>query len=312
MRPLAKVAVVILASVALYLGLFAFIATKPMSIGFYYRLFESKATYADSINGPKILVMGGSNSFYSVRCEAIEAATNKPCVNLAVTVAFGRNIMLAQLKRLARRGDVILMPLEFRLYRDVFDSSWFAIGAPYTFTFDRSIFVQLRPETQLHYAFSFDMRYLLASIVENVQWWSGARARENFSFQTRQGDRKGHPRSVRTVLPKQESMAGGARELDLDGRLAQDYIAFFQWAGRAGVTVIGTFPASIDEIPISDAAVARLKDLYAKGGQRFETLRNRSQYPRDCFFDTAEHLVEECQVEHSRSLAREFGLAAAL
>jgi len=302
MPALLRILAAVLGSIILYLLLFAFAASKPLTIGFYHRLFETKAAYARSIRVPKIIVMAGSNGFYSVRCETIQQIVQRPCVNLSVIVALGTTIMLAQLRQLALPGDLVLLPFEYRLYRDNPGDS--AIDAPYTFTEDHRIFLELPWRQQIEYAFSFDFHYLMASIVENIEWLWVKRS-ENYYFEDAQGDRIGHGRAVRSHLTTDPSSANAINDFDPRGPEAHELREFFAWAKRNDVLVVGTLPASINTIPISGNAVDRLAKLYELNGEKFLTLRDKSQYPLDCFFDTNEHLVEECQIEHSRLLGQE-------
>jgi hypothetical protein len=56
--------------------------------------------------------------------------------------------------------------------------------------------------------------------------------------------------------------------------------------------------------------VGGIRDVYRSSGQGFLILSTRSQYPRSCFFDSPEHLNEDCQIIHSTALGQ--ALAACL
>ena len=49
--------------------------------------------------------------------------------------------------------------------------------------------------------------------------------------------------------------------------------------------------------------LAALQTLFARHGESFLVLPNRSQYPLSCFFDTLYHLNEDCQKAHSTQVA---------
>jgi hypothetical protein len=308
-RRLRKLVGLAIGSVLLYLAIFACLATKPVSIGYYHRMFLLKARYAQSIRGQKVMVAAGSNGFSSVRCETISSIAGLPCVNLSTTVALGRTMIFGQVKELAHRGDFVLLPFEYRLYLPATDPDWEQIEAPYAMSEDRRLIVELPAQRALSYAFSFDFHYLLASIVENVQWWTYAPGGKASPYLTTAGDRRGHTRaqahSYAGAMRNQPSYAGQIALIHLDSRELDEFRAFFRWAHDAGVRVVGTLPASIDDVAISDEDAQEVKSLFVSSGAQFILLHNKSQYPSDCFFDSVEHLVEECQIQHSTSLGRE-------
>ena len=79
--------------------------------------------------------------------------------------------------------------------------------------------------------------------------------------------------------------------------------AFFAWAKENRVLVVGTLPPTYDDWPVPDSRETSIRQLYAEAGLPFIVLPNRSRYPRDCFWESAVRLNEECQALHSKSLA---------
>jgi len=67
--------------------------------------------------------------------------------------------------------------------------------------------------------------------------------------------------------------------------------------------VIGGLPVAFDNPGVGDDLIAELRAFYAAHGATLVVLDNRSQYPRDWFYDTPFHLEEAHAIEHSRRLA---------
>ena len=78
---------------------------------------------------------------------------------------------------------------------------------------------------------------------------------------------------------------------------------FIAWCRGHGVAVVGGLPTVFDDKPVPDPAIAELRDFYGRNGAGFLLLPNRSQYPRDDFYDSAYHLRQSAQEKHSAALA---------
>ena len=308
MRKLGLVMAACLTALLIYILAFAFAVKKPISIGYMARLLDSKRQYAEQAAGPKLIVAAGSNGFFSVRCETMEAMVGRPCVNNSVFIGFGRALIFDQALRLARPGDIILAAFEFRLYMPDSDPAWLPVRRGFLASYDHAGLQALPAQDWAATAFNFDMRYLLNALVEEAQWLSFARRQsKDASIINRQGDHIHHSRAramarfaeargqmVSYAHQANEIRPGSPELLDLQERLKD--------ARRKGVSVVGTLPASIDNVPLSGAAIAHLANAYRAAGQDFIVPEGNGQFPRDCFFDTPEHLVEECQIEHSKKL----------
>ena len=79
---------------------------------------------------------------------------------------------------------------------------------------------------------------------------------------------------------------------------------FLQWASEHGVRAIGGLPTGFADLPISDESLAAIRAIYREHAAEFLELPNRSRYPREAFFDSADHLNEPAQIIHSVAVAR--------
>jgi hypothetical protein len=164
------------------------------------------------------------------------------------------------------------------------------------------------PEGLVRAAFMFSLPTLVHSLGEMGLKAAGVHRRFNLDTLDRQGDETGHDGAK--ALPYRGAIAQAKEELpDVADIMAhpsagQQTIAdFLDWARSHGVTTVGGLPTIFNDRPISNAAIASLKDFYARHDAAFLVLPNRSQYPRADFYDTGSHLRQSAAATHSQLLA---------
>ncbi len=309
MKDVLKVICACVASVMLYLILFNFVIKKPWSLGFVVDMYRNKVAYSNSIEGPKVIILAGSNGLYSHRCETIEKEIGVPCVNASSTAGFGIDFHLEKVKEFARPGDVVVMPLEFGAYAADDETISNSAVNPFVIEYDRELLWRFSLKRAVSALFYFDLKFLfsglsemvLSKVMSNGSTW-------NAESLTDQGDVKDHTfgkaqahRNKITAASQSGPDAAGLKKTSLGKRLLSE---FFRWAKRRNITVVGTLPTTFKDVPLQDKALSDIGDLYREAGHLFMVLPNRSQYERDCFYDSLYHLNEPCQIIHSAELAR--------
>lgn len=85
-----------------------------------------KETRARSITQPKLLIVAGSNALFGIDSENLASLIGRPVVNLATHAGLPLAFHIDEALKSAKRGDIVLMPLEFQYYADtgVALSSW--------------------------------------------------------------------------------------------------------------------------------------------------------------------------------------------
>ncbi|HAN21269.1 MAG: hypothetical protein A2Y15_02320 [Clostridiales bacterium GWF2_36_10] len=76
-----------------------------------------------SINEPKIILVGGSNFAFGIDSKLITDELNMPVVNLGLHAGLGSEFILELSKKGINSGDIIIVGLEYALYKDSIDSS---------------------------------------------------------------------------------------------------------------------------------------------------------------------------------------------
>jgi hypothetical protein len=103
-------------SLLIYLVLFAAMFDRPLSLGLFRQRIETKLARGAAIEGPKLIIIAGSNGPYSHRCETMEPMPAIACLNAGVAVRIGLDYLFARWKPLLHPGDIVYLPLEEAQY----------------------------------------------------------------------------------------------------------------------------------------------------------------------------------------------------
>lgn len=105
-----------------YLGLLAFVTTAVFFLtGALLHKSRLGATYhkqerLKSIDGPKLILIGGSNAHYGINSEKLEKLTGWPVVNMSIQGSIGLKYMFAEIMDELREGDIVILLGEFSHY----------------------------------------------------------------------------------------------------------------------------------------------------------------------------------------------------
>jgi hypothetical protein len=304
-----------LASLLIYALLFGAILDRPLSLGTFRQQIDAKLARGASIEGPKLVIIAGSNGPYSHRCEIMEPLLGIACVNAGVAVGIGLDYLFARWRPLLHRGDIVYLPLEEAQFVRTNAATTVGPDASIMFRHDRATLAGLSFNRWLGAAFSFAPRAALMSLIETALVRSGFQdpRAAAVGFTNAWGDHVGHTweqgeanaARLATATPFHESAAAVGSG---DGTaMVRDFI---DWALRHDVRVVGGLPADFAEAPMPEATRTAIRDVFVDAGARFIDLGARARYPRSAFFDTPDHLNEAAQIDHSRAVAAE--LAAIL
>ncbi len=310
MKPILSIVAAILLGIAFYVGFFSFVIERPLSVGIFDRVYSQKRAYARQIDEPKIIVAAGSSGFYSVRCETIAKETGMPCVNLSIALALGRETMMQQVRQVAKPGDVVLLPWEFRLYFLNAEDMRARISYPYIVRYEKGFLSGLGPKRTLDALFYFDLKYLIGAMIETKEYVGGKRhGFDQEGRMTVQGDYQGHTEKVaakyRDKVEKGGSSASETRKIAGMENPPAGLEAFIAWANARDISVFAVLPPSIDSAPVSGDAIDHMHQWFSSANNGgFIDIPGNLQYPYTCFYDTREHLREECQIEHSHKVGK--------
>lgn len=299
MRRLGILGLAVLASIALYLGVFS-VVHRPLTLGDIPRQLAFKLDHARQITGRKLVLFAGSNGRYSHRCDDIAAPLSLPCVNMSIGVGIGLDFLVDQLWRVLRPGDVVYMPLEYRQYT-VSTSEMNAGLQNATLVHDLRDQLWRLPAARIAQAYGyFDLSFLINGLAEMALDRRGFKRRTSLDSLTPQGDEQGHTaEAARAYAEFLRSARYGEVDVPAQADAQQVLRRFLVDAKARGITVVGGLPTIPDDVALDAQPVDRIRALFEGAGQRMLVLPNRSQYPLDCFYDTLSHLHEGCQRRHS-------------
>jgi hypothetical protein len=303
-----------LASLALYAMTFGFILDRPLALGFLQQQIDAKLARAAAIDGPKLVILAGSNGPYSHRCEVIEPFLGMSCINGGVAVGIGLDYLFARWQQVLHQGDVVYLPMEEAQYIRARAATAVGPDAAIMFRHDWRTLASLPPQRWLAALFSFDLRATLMAPIEATLLavrFHDPRA-EVTGTTNAWGDHIGHT-AARAAASNAVLAAASPYHASAEAILAGDGTAliaqFTRWAVAHGVRVIGGLPTELADAPMSDETLQAIRSVYLAEDGDFLVLPNLSRYPRAAFFDTADHLNETWQIAHSKLLA-EYLIAA--
>jgi len=307
-----RIVIACLASILLYATLFGLLLDRPLTLGLPRALLDSTIARGSAIEGPKLVILAGSNGPYSHRCQTIEPILELPCVNGGVAVGIGLDYLFARWQPLLRPGDVVYLPLEQAQYIRSRAATVVGPDAAIMARHDRATLANLPPERWLGALFAFDLRALVMSMIELAL--TAARFRDPRAEVTGSvnawGDHVGHTPTLGSAnamilaTARPEHLTAHAIEAGDGTRMVR---AFLIWANANGVRVIGGLSTGFSDTPLPDATLTAIRTLYEGADTMFMRLPNNSRYPRSAFFDTPDHLHEVAQIEHSTAVARALG-----
>jgi len=307
MGQIAKLIAACLASLLIYGVVFGVLVHKPLTVGVIDDLLRFKEAYAARAAVPKLIIFAGSNARFSHRCQTIEKLLSMPCVNFGVGRGIGLDYLFDRLEPLLKPGDVVYMPLEYEWYLDDKIAAMTGPDAELMFFGDKGKLLGFGGERVLRAFFSFDLRYLASALSEMALQAIGVQRRVGLATMTPQGDEAGHTPAeaapYRAYLATVNPYIPTAEALAASSYVEHQLAGFLTWARQHGILVIGGLQTTFRDAPVTEETIDALRHIYEANGQRFLVLPSRSQYPRDCFFDTYAHLTEPCQIAHSNALA---------
>jgi hypothetical protein len=293
-----------IASLVIYVGLFAAILDRPLTLGALRARIDAGLTRGGALAQPKLVILAGSNAPYSHRCEVIEPIIRRPCVNAGTAVGVGLDYLFARWKLVLHRGDIVYLPLEEAQYPRPRAMAELGPDAAIMLRHDWTTLASLPFRRQVAAVFSSDLRGAVMSVLETILVTDGfrdPRQQVNGSFNA-WGDHVGHTLALgagnkATLVNFVPFHPSAARIAQGDG--SAQVADFLAWAKQHGVRAIGGLPTGFIDSPIPDASLAAIQAIYRDQDCPFLQLPNLSRYPRSAFFDTADHLNEAAQIRHS-------------
>jgi hypothetical protein len=298
------------------LGMICFVALLYTQLGvptdsssWAYVIMHKKEQRAASISGPRLLLLSGSNSLFGLNAQVITQETGYPTVNMGFHAGLDLDYLLYYIKRTARPGDTIFMPLEYPLYGREYNNDL------------RDDFILARDPGFFHQMSWLDILGMSTRIrfVRLQQGWHFRRHPEKLHPNSRYenstddygdgttnmlAERKPDLPALSVVCVELTEGIPSDHALGFD--LLRDFIA---WTKANHIRLLAGFPNLLDRPeyhgPKGKEAVEVITRFYESEGvpvvgNAWETL-----LPSDQFFDTTYHLTHEAAIERTKRLVPE-------
>jgi hypothetical protein len=126
-------------------------------------IVRKNALAATEARTPRVLISGGSNALFGIDASLIEKKLGIPAINTATHAALGLDYLLDFTKRVARRGDTVVLPLEWEQYRSA-RGQWSEHLAGYVWSYEPGYLLRVPPREALRQLFLTPLAEYSASI----------------------------------------------------------------------------------------------------------------------------------------------------
>jgi hypothetical protein len=255
-----------------------------------------KTALARRIAEPRILIVSGSSGHFGLRADMIEAATRRPAVNLATHAGFGPAYFFYLAERVLRRGDIVILPLEYDFY----------LGSAPSLN-----------ELNVSVSYSRGLDYFQAlGLVNEVRYvrelsphqvWHGAMIRLGLEAALRRAPDGYQPDSIDRWGDETEETTSAVQAegiLDLERRICRaplypaasgiaDLRGFIDWSKANGIEVLATWPNILAdkceaEAPFK-ATEADIRALYRELGVSVIGTPQQATLPVELLRDSVYH-----------------------
>jgi hypothetical protein len=293
-------------SLLLYVFMFGFVLERPLSLGLLQAEIAQKTKRVASIGSPKLVILAGSNAPFSHSCVVIGAMMNMPCANIGVAVGIGLDNLFLGYAPYLQAGDVVYMPMETNQFIITRAQNRTGVDAAMLLRHGRAMLRRLPPDRTLGALFCCTLADALESVAEMpiaaAHWMRPAlmlASQFNAEGDRINADLANANKALLAIPPPAPPAADAIRD-GYGARLIGNFVAM---ESARGVIIIGGLPTQFQDVDLSPAAIAAMREVYTRNGGRFVTLPNHSEYPRADFYDSKDHLAQPCQFAHSIAIA---------
>ena len=295
----------------LFLSLVYFqMAIPTESSRWIYEINIIKSKIAKSTASPKLIVVSGSSGLFDISCKMIQKETKFPCVNAATHLGLDIGYILDFSRNIASEGDIILMPLEYEVYK--YDGKLSDVLIDYVFARDPSYITSRNLMTQVHLfggiSFSRIARGIIGKFFPPTQRNFGYQSKtlNDYGDETNNREADITPSQVRRVAAEEpigDLVEGGFIKSTNGMKLISEFVA---WCHNNNIKVIASWPSIIDFEEYNQKStqvfLKSIEDFYQSIkvpviGNPMNFMHNRS-----LFYDTGYHLNDRGTRQHTKKI----------
>lgn len=148
-----------------YISLFTYQFGSPLKASWWVKdsLIVKEHITQKYSSKKKIILLSGSNSLYGIDSKLLSEQVSLPVVNLSTHFNMGLSYLLYQMKKHAKEGDIVVLPLEFVFYtRETDFTPWFTNNI---MCWDDPYFEQLSISEKLSFIYNVSPKRVLEGVV---------------------------------------------------------------------------------------------------------------------------------------------------
>jgi hypothetical protein len=139
-----------------------FYSVQTKDISWIHNCMIIKEKIAISIKGAKLVFGGGSATLFGIRTKDIQEKLGVPCVNMGIHQGLTISYQLYSLKKVLKKGDIVILPLEYSSFS--YDGDLSKITIDYVISYDKEYLKHIPIIESLQYIASISPMHLLDSI----------------------------------------------------------------------------------------------------------------------------------------------------
>lgn len=273
---------------------------------------EKKLAFAASIDAPKLVVVGGSNTLFGTDTSLLAEAYDRPAVNMGVNAGLRLPLVLRAAKPALAPGDIAILPLEYPMY--TYDGEINATFIDYLMS-HADLFAEEDLWTQLRVLAAVSLDRVLAGWQDLPEGYRptgvyGPQSIDAWGDQMNTGIEHRPAAQHAAVVADAPETYGADAPAD---PAAWDVLAAFRdWAAARDICLIFVPPAFMDhpsyhDDPAEAAFYGGLAEAVRAHGLTFLGDPYAFMHPPEDFFDTKYHLVEAARTAWTERLIRTLG-----
>ncbi|MGC0389347.1 hypothetical protein [Bradyrhizobium sp. USDA 241] len=223
--------------------------TPPYDAAWIASTYERKETAAAEIEGPKIVLIGGSSTHFGFSGETISRLIGVPVVNLGVHAGLGADYILDRAKRSLKRGDTAVLSLEYHLFKRARPSD---VAGSFVAMFDSGYMAECPPKDIPQFVYGFSPKHLISTYFQRLIPWTLPLYRAETV--TASGDETAGADA--DITPRMRALARSYPPISVSAPEShnpiQAIVDFVNWARANGVNVKYVWPPMIDRAAYSE------------------------------------------------------------
>jgi len=301
--------------IAFYTSFFLWIGNREIEISHSYKQFLLQHTV-----GNRLIIESGSNSHHGINSNMLEDQLGILTINLADNGSYPLRNKLLRLKKYARKGDIVILPLEWRYYThdvtpDIFKENLFGKLNFYYFPSD-SLFAEIkniwnRPFSTFINAVSFQRKLAKRRSI-NLNYYLERFAKKERGEYLYHGPLPLAEDGTKTLTCDQYILASQLQYGFMISQIFKDNLKLAKDLTNKGITVIFTWPSVSGKDCYGskykkdfDLFIIKIKKLLKENGFRTIGSPYDSRFKKRYMLNTFFHLIPEARDVRTQRLINE-------